>query len=395
MPAHLRGLQISHRLTAFAITVVAAFGSPVLQPTLDAQDDPPLIRYSRELTYGRVEMKLFKSTNVFNTAWREATQALRVRIHEHKLKRKWMNVEMHAFHRLAGHIDTELVAVTEARKNLQTASFGAAQFGNGDDWPTKRGAFIKLLRQVGHTDEARAMLQQAVQPQPAENFYNHSYLNLVDGDGNLSNPPKTLTDRSIEGRGIELFRDFRDEWQHAVVDLKEGRLIGSGQTERMHAMLNEWDDVRGTIRGMPSVAGTSYLERAGLLVTTMEQTEGRMELGDFLRNKGHQFRGKTVGEMMRHVLEHDLVVAPGSDAHIALGTVTNALVQVAKDEAAELTARIDVLKSQSPSHNAAIRQKLIPLHLQEYRGKHAGMDSRAFSQVAKPSPVKKAAAQQD
>ena len=118
-----------------------------------------------------------------------------------------------------------------------------------------------------------------------------------------------------------------------------------------------------------------------------------MELGEFLRNKGYGFQGQTVGEMVRHILEHDLVIIPGTEAHYALGTVTNALIEVAKAEADVLTARIEVLKAQSPSHNAALRQKLIPLHLKEFSGKNAGMDSPAFSKLPKPPTQDKADSQ--
>ncbi|MBT4864391.1 MAG: hypothetical protein HON53_04615 [Planctomycetaceae bacterium] len=393
MSMQSRSQMLYRRMSVLLIAVIGAGILLVGQCPVRAQDDPPAIRYRRDLTYASIERSLFKSVNVYNSGWREANASLKLRALEHKLKRQWLNVEMRAFHRLAGVIDSELETIVAARKDLVTSSLDAVRFSNGDNWPVRRSAFIKMLRQVGHSDQAREMLRQQADPLPAYNFTNHKYLRLVDADGSLSPPPKTMTDRSHEGRGIELFRSFRDEWQQAATALKQDRLVGSEQTERMRSLLSELDDARDTIRGKPSVASTTYLEQAGLLVATIEQTEGRMEMGEFLRNKGHGFQGETVGEMVRHILEHDLVVIPGTEAHLAMGTVTNALVKVAKAEADVLTARIEVLKAQSPSHNAALRQKLIPPHLQEFSGKNAGMDSPAFSKLPKAPAKEKADSQ--
>ena len=358
--------------------ILLALGAPALGQTSESPEDPPRLRFRRDVHYDREERRVYGTDRIVRIAVRERMASLHLRKREHELRRQWLMLEGRSFARLAGEIDRDMMQAVEVRTDLRTARVDAPRFVNGNESADKRAAFVKLFQQVAHRPDVRDRLQQRVNTFPADNFEHHMYLRFVLPNGELVEPPKSLTEQSKEGEGHAIFRDFRALWAATASELRADGSVPAERIDTMRRLLARWESVRGGIDDLPSPASANYLERAALLVEAIADAEQRPELVDFLREQGYPFRGGTIGELVAHVLGHSLVVRPGSGAHVALAQLTDALVEAADDEIAVLQARIETLKAQSPAHNAVLRQRMLGA-MGQLSGSSGGLDSPAFT----------------
>lgn len=147
----------------------------------------------------------------------------------------------------------------------------------------------------------------------------------------------------------------------------------------MDETVSEWRALVAATSEVPSPSVPAYLEQCDRLVETLASPGASVVLADFLANRGHTFPGGTAGDLLQYVLENDLVPRAGTRGHFVLAAVADNMIQKAKSEVVILDRRLEELKAQSPAHNSAIRQRLVPETFGgSFSGQHAGIDSPAY-----------------
>ncbi len=288
---------------------------------------------------------------------KEARSHLRLMERENILTRNWLETETKSFMRMTGVTLDDLKDSFDDRKNLIASSKGAARFSNGSGSRRNRSDFVDLSWKMSQTPSGRAALAKPVASMPAKNFGAHRFGGIVLANADLRQLPESLR----RGMGERIHHQFNRQWQTTVSDLRDGQSI---PTERIDRMLNLVDDLRAESARTASVqtpAAKSYLRNCEELVYALVNPENRAALTRYIEDSGHAFPGGATNDLLRHVLNHQLTIHTGSDAHLALGQYTHAIIAGANNKAEELDRRIERLKQQLPGNNAVMRERMVPV----------------------------------
>lgn len=367
----------------FVWAVGLCFGAWTLPATHVAADEPPDLR--RELTYINAEMQHFSTKRLLARAIDEQMAWWRFRIEEKKAKTLWIRAETKAFARLNGDLQKELDRTTRTRNDLREASLEAVRFVNGNTWRGFRHQFIKLVQMIGHTPAVREQLRQEAPSIAAADFELHRFGDLVEANGELKAPPPSMLAESNSGSGQELFDRLRADWARCAADLKAGREVPPARLREMQETVARWRALVEQMSAVPGPSSLTYLDHCDSLIETIASPGSSLILADFLRHRGHRFPGGTAGDLLQYVLENDVVPRPGTQGHLVLAAVADGMIRTAKAEIAVLDRRLEELKAQSPAHNSAIRQRLVPETFGgAFSGTHAGIDSPAYAKRQAP-----------
>ena len=345
-------------------------------------DERPDLR--RELTYINLELAHFNSKRLLHRAIDDQLASWRFRREEKKAKTLWIRAETKAFARINGDLQKELDETTRTRNDLREASLEAARFANGNTWRGFRHGFIKLVQMVGHAPGVREELKQEAPSIEAADFELHRFGDLIETNGEMKAPPPSMLATSKTGSGQELFDRLRADWMRCVAGLKQRGEVTPSRLVQLQETIASWRSFVEQTSDVPNPSSLTYLDHCERLIEVLASPGSSMTLADFLAHRGHRFTGGTAGDLLQYVLENDLVPRPGTQGHLVLASVTDAMIRTAKTEVAVLDRRLEELKAQSPAHNAAIRQRLVPETFGgSFSGTHAGIDSPAYSKPAR------------
>lgn len=287
---------------------------------------------------------------------KEARSHLRLMDKENILQRHWLEAETKSFMRMASITLDDLADSQSDRKDLVITSKGAARFSNGSGSRRNRSDFVDLSWKMSQTPSGRGALAKPAASMSADSFGAHLFDGIVLANAELKQLPASLR----RGSGERIHHQFNRQWQTTVSDLRNGRSIPTQRIDRMLELVDGMREESVRTASVQTPAAKGYLRNCEELIDTITNQEKRTELVRYIRDSGYAFAGGKTSDLLRHVLNHQLTIRTGSDAHLALGEYTHAIIEGADKKVVELDHRIERLKQQLPGNNAVMRERLVP-----------------------------------
>ena len=279
---------------------------------------------------------------------------------------------------------------TEARQLLRLCRH-VRSFASGAGDASQEDAFSQLLRQVGAREGVAVVLQEEIPALDADNFVAELYCDLVSPDGQMVEPPFRLQ----RGTLAPLFDETQAAWNNLVEILKDGQASAS-DIVLFRESVQRWNlAYRSTLNRRradgAAVEAFTYMKRMDGLSRGLGRTNDRQELSAFLRSAGHPFPGGTVGDLLKHVVDHAITVRPGSDAHVVLSKLTQEMLLEAEADLAVLEDRIEFYKQQSLAYEGQGNGAATPYNPRQTAQNERGLPRRNRQEADEPVKVRPAA----
>lgn len=332
-------------------------------------------------SWAGIEWGMFGTTSLYQHGVTEqASESLR-RTEENRMKMLWVRAEGDSFARLASDLLDDIESNRQRRDKLKEAYETAARYTQaGLVLPGYRAKFVDLVMMTAFREEARERMRKEIGPIAAGDFVGHKLFDVVTARGDLDPPPDSLVHMAGKVNVIGLFDRVRGDWVAVSADLLAGRPPSEERLASITSACDDWERTALKPTELPSPAARVYVENLRRLAAAAGSPGERVEVAGFLRNGGHAFKGGTFGDLLFHVLQHKLYPKAGTPGSLAVAELTQAMTELAKVEIAELDEKLELLKRQSPAHNAVLRERMVPRYFADESsvGVNAGLNSPAY-----------------
>ena len=274
---------------------------------------------------------------------------------------------------------------TEARQLLRLCRH-VRSFASGAGDAAQEDAFSQLLRQVGAREGVAVVLQEEIPALDSDNFVAELFCDLVSPDGQLVEPPLRLQ----QGTLAPHFENAQTAWNDLVEILKNGQ-PRAPDIVPFRESFERWNRAyRSTLDRRradgAAVEAFTYMKQIDGLSRALGRATDRKALSAFLGSAGHPFPGGTVGDLVKHVVDHAITVRPGSDAHVVLSKLTQEMLLEAEADLAVLEDRIEFYKQQSLAYEGQGNGSAIPYNPRQTAENQRGLPRRNRQQPAEEPP---------
>lgn len=296
---------------------------------------------------------------LINREWRTN---LRLSIQEKIAVRRWLLDESVAFH----HFNYRLLKDEAAARNevvlLKRYRKLAIAAANGAWGEPHRDGVRRLLQKVGTAPELEEIMETKYSQIDAGDFEETCFNTVIRPDGHLVDPPRVLCS-TAELPVAVAWQQFSDLWVAASAELREQSRISPRSLAALDSALQNWQSTSepGLERagGSRRVDAIVYLKRVQEVVHSLRKPRSVVALAGFLRCQGFGLPEGTVGQLLGHILRYQLTVRLGTRAQQLICKAVQMMVSVANSDLLALDERIELLKSQSPAHDTALRQRIL------------------------------------
>lgn len=264
------------------------------------------------------------------------------------LGNRWLQLELISFRKQARDLFADEHAARALLTRLQAERTEWLRFTNG---AAARAATVRqVLASLPRTEPVESLLQTPVTRLPADNFRPSSQLlSLIGSDASLTISPLILAESSPS----------RAAWQRLVPHVGSATSTAAPLL-RTFRTAAEQEYACGPATS-PATAVDQANARAQLLslvslARNLERPAWQQKVAQHVT--GYTFDGGTVDQLLRHVLDHDLHVLPGTAAHHTLAPLATAVVQLWDARLQSVAARLSELHDRHPHRGGALRERL-------------------------------------
>ena len=275
---------------------------------------------------------------------------------------------------------------TEAERLVRLAR-STQSYGSGAGDAAQQAAFSQLLRQVGAREGVAVVLQEEIPELDANSFVTEPFGNLVLPDGQLVEPP-------LRGALAAHFDEVQAAW-NGLVEVLADEQTRAQDIAPFHEAVEQWNlSYRSTLDRSradgPGLEAFTYMKQMEALMRVLGRARDRKELSAFLRDAGHPFPGGTVGDLVTHVVNRDITVCPGSDAHVVLSKLTQEMLFEAEADLAVLEDRIEFYKQQSLAYEGQSNGAVTPYNPRQTAENQRRLPRRNRQETDEPAEVRPA-----
>ena len=205
-------------------------------------------------------------------------------------------------------------------KELEKRKSQLSSFFSGRVTPSNAKAFLWSSSRVPFSESFRQYLSREVQALKSAQFQSTMPIfEVLEPSGHLRRPPLCLMGR----RGSELYQRrtaFDEIWQRLLNALRYDHELDYDHFLAIDDRMQSWRraSLARELSDRARRDGICYLNRLGSVVRCLETQRGMDRLACLIKNEGFGFSGGTCGQLLQHIQDWSLQVAPGSEAQMIL-----------------------------------------------------------------------------
>jgi hypothetical protein len=283
------------------------------------------------------------------------------------LENKWIDTEVRALWRFYFQLSRDERESRHSRDRLRSQRAELLRFASRSG-PSHLGVacLTTCLADVPLDAELREALQKELPACQPDDFAapGTKLFQLVMADGRLSDPPSLLRTGGPDAEATAAMADFQQHWKEVCRCLGYGRPVPEKHLSELADALARHTAASSSILAKAKSPTAKYRARdyvssMQLLVDVLNDPRRCARLERYLKTGGFRFHGGTVGELVRWMDENEVAPVFGSRPQMAVASLAEEFAKRIDARLAAVEAEIKSLKDQSPSREAATKERLV------------------------------------
>jgi hypothetical protein len=301
-----------------------------------------------------------------NSFLREVVRQANLLNQRTRLENQWVETEVKSLARYYFQLSRDEREARAKKAGLAAQRATLVRGVNGGSRGTSPlGSLRRSLAEVPHDEQLQTALRQEVSASQDADFVapGTTLFRLVQADGTLSDPPAILLTDETSAASARAMTAFSGAWEEAAAALRSDKPITRRHIGGLTVAFASYKAAARELMADSRLLGArssaqEYVASMQVLVDVLSDHRRCQRLKAYLKTGGFRFEGGTVADLVQWMDRNEVVPVYGSEPQLALASLTEQLVTRLDARINVLDEEIKSLKSQSPKHDAATKQRL-------------------------------------